>query len=127
MWIHPYLNFFCQCLSSVKETFNHFVCNRKVAWQFAAPFNDTWVAPIEELVAKDSVLHPKIIVRYWRYIACQFSGHLLEAIKIFQAVAKSEQVRQPIKTPPIKRSYSLIRELCISREVTMSWNINKPR
>ena len=39
-----------------------------------------------------SVLQPKVIVSNSSYIACQTSEDLLEAFKIFLAVAKSTQI-----------------------------------
>lgn len=88
----PYLYFFNQCHSSVEEVFYHFICDREVAWQFFAPFNNAWVAATEELLAKNSVLHPQIIVRNARYIACPAGEDILKAIEAVPALEKSEKI-----------------------------------
>ena len=63
-----------------------------MAWQFVAPFNNAWVAAIEELLTKNSVLHPKIIVRNARYIACPTGEDILKAIEAVPALKKSEKI-----------------------------------
>lgn len=103
----PHLYFFTQCHSSVEDVFYHFICDRKVAWQFVAPFNNAWVAAIEELLAKNSVLHPKIIVRNARYIACPAGEDILKAIEAVPALKKSKEIgktkiHKPAETTTLK-------------------------
>lgn len=63
-----------------------------MVWQFLAPFNNAWVAATEELLAKNSVLHPQIIVRNARYIACPAGEDILKAIEAVPALEKGEKI-----------------------------------